>query len=154
MEYKIYRLEYKGEIIYIGQTKQELKKRMWGKHPSIPEDIRKECEIFLQENTDDKNREFYWIDYYIEQGCNLYNKRGGKYNKKSEDSMREYRKKYQIETKYYKNYYIINKEKISDWHKEHYEKNKERILEYREKNKDKKREYDRKRREQKNQLLK
>ncbi len=77
MKYKIYKLVYNNEVIYVGYTKNSLKYRFYRKHPSVPIEIKQESSIELIEETDDKTREEYWRLYYIDLGCNLYNKRRG-----------------------------------------------------------------------------
>lgn len=74
---KIYKLIYKGDIIYVGKTKLTLKRRKSSSNYSVPKEIYKECLIELIEEVDDVSRERYWIDFYIKSGINLMNKRGG-----------------------------------------------------------------------------
>ena len=74
MKYKIYKLIYKNDIIYVGSTKQKyLSQRKAVGYPNIPKDIWKNSDIILLEETDDKLREEYWIKYHINNGCILYN---------------------------------------------------------------------------------
>ncbi len=72
---KIYRLEYKGEVVYVGQTIQKLNLRKNIGYKYIP--FWKECDIVLIEETDDVTREQFWMDYYRGKGCKLYNKISG-----------------------------------------------------------------------------
>ena len=90
--YKIYKLVYEGEVVYIGQTITNLMKRKHGGYRTNDElqKIYKDCDIILIEETDDVSRERYWIDFYgIE---NLLNKIPGK--GRSEDERKEYKKAY------------------------------------------------------------
>ena len=128
---KIYGLKIEDEIIYIGKTKLTLKRRKGSANYSVPIHIYKASTIFLIEETEDVSRERFWIDYYIQAGCNLYNKRNGDYN---EDTRKEQQKKKALE------YYYKNKDWISEKSKTYYKDNKERIikrqLEYNARNRD------------------
>ena len=84
---KIYKLIYKGEIIYVGKTKLTLKRRKGSLNYSVPDDIYKESTIELIEETEDVSRERYWIDLYRDSGINLMNKRSGDH---SDDTKYEY----------------------------------------------------------------
>ena len=64
MKYKIYKLVYNNEVIYVGYTKRELKVRFNDNHPNIPIKIKKESSIELIEETDDRSRERFWIKHY------------------------------------------------------------------------------------------
>ena len=74
---KIYKIIYNSEVIYIGQTKQILKRRKNSGYPHIPKEIIENSFLELIEETDDISRENYWIDYYRKEGCILYNKNKG-----------------------------------------------------------------------------
>lgn len=141
---KIYKLIFKGEVVYIGQTKLTLKKRKGsGYKKNVP--FYKNCAIELIEETDDISRERFWIDYYLSIGAPLLNIKLGNgfdyslYNKnyyeKNKESISNYQKKYS------KDYYKKNKDKLDNYTKEYKEKNKERISDYQKdyykKNKDK-----------------
>ena len=92
MKYKIYKLVYKGEVVYIGKTKTSLNRRKRaGYHwNEFLQSIRKECEMILIEETDDVSRERYWIDFYgIE---NLQNRIPGEGRTKEERD--KYKKEY------------------------------------------------------------
>jgi len=65
MKYKIYKLIYKNEVIYIGQTTTSLKRRKWaGYRGTVVQDVIEHCEMVLIEETDDVSKERYWIDFY------------------------------------------------------------------------------------------
>ena len=132
---KIYKLIYKGDIVYVGKTTQRLERRKAaGYGNTLP--FFKECLIELIEETNDVSRERYWIERLRSEGHTLLNKEAGdgfdrvKYNKETYEKNKEKRKEYFKE--YRKEYYEKNREKM----KEYYHNNKEN-------NKDKKREYDR-----------
>jgi hypothetical protein len=129
MKYKIYKLEYNDEVIYVGQTKQELKARKKGKYNHIPIQIKKDSLIILIEETDDIGREDYWVNYYKELGCSLYNKNNG--NKGYSYNSLEYRlnnkDKILIQQKENR---INNKERIKESHRKYYMKNRESRLKW------------------------
>jgi hypothetical protein len=113
---KIYKLIYDGEIIYVGLTTLSLSRRKGSANYSVPKEIYKKSKIELIEETDNSGRERYWINYYLSIGCNLYNKRGGDYDK--ETSQKENSKRYYQENKEI----ILNKMKI------YYQENKDVII--------------------------
>jgi hypothetical protein len=76
-KYKIYRLVYEGKIIYVGHTKLALSRRKGSANYSVPKDIYKLSKIELIEETESRNRERYWIEYYISKNEPLMNKRNG-----------------------------------------------------------------------------
>jgi hypothetical protein len=129
---KIYKLIYKGEIIYVGKTKLTLKRRKGSLNYSVPDDIYKESIIELIEETKDVSRERHWIDLYRDSGINLMNKRGGDHNddtkyeyiksklqKKKED--RDFKKKTDEEHKEMRRLYRINnREKINEKRRQNY----------------------------------
>lgn len=141
-KYKIYSIEYNNEIIYVGYTKNSLKERKRGRYKFIPNDILKKSNMILIEETDDVSRERYWVNYYKELGCDLYNKRGG-------DGLnhKEYIKNYNS------NYYENNKEYKKLLSKNYKENNKEQYIQYmreyqkRDENKEKRKEYENKNRD-------
>ena len=93
---KIYKLIKDGEVIYVGRTILSLNRRKNSNFYKIPRDISIDCEIELIEETDDKSRERYWIDYYRKLGHHLYNKRRGdfKHNEEAyEDRKRSLKEK-------------------------------------------------------------
>jgi hypothetical protein len=113
MKYKIYKLIYKGEIVYIGQTQRTFQERKKSKYNSNEKlkAIQKDCIYELIEETEDKSKERFWISFYKNQGCNLLNVRSG-------DGLDydQYKKSYK------KEWDIKNKEKIKMYHQERYEK--------------------------------
>lgn len=71
--YKVYKLIYKGDIVYIGMTILDLRKRKYaGYRNTVP--FYRECNIELIEETYDKRREKYWILWHIDNGYKLLNK--------------------------------------------------------------------------------
>jgi len=95
---KIYKLIYNGEIVYVGQTKKELKVRKSGGYgKNIP--FYKDCEIELIEETDDKSRERYWIEKLKDEGHPLMNIKEGN-GVDWQEYWKEYRKKYYQENKF------------------------------------------------------
>jgi hypothetical protein len=66
MKYKIYKLIYNGDVVYIGRTKMTLKERRKAgyKWNEYLQSIRYECEMILIEETDELSRERYWIQHY------------------------------------------------------------------------------------------
>lgn len=114
--YKIYKLIFNNEIIYIGITKLKLSRRKNSPNYSVPKEIYKKSEILLIEETDDKSRERYWINFYRNEGIKLYNKRGGDFS----NQYTAYMKK--REMPHYKNDKRI--QKIKEYQKEYRNKNK------------------------------
>jgi len=144
---KIYKLTFKDEVVYIGQTKRKLYKRKCNGYDNIP--FYKECKIELIEETDDESRERYWIKFYLDLGAPLLNIRLGngfdtkEYNKNYREKnkgyyvnyLRDYSKKYYEENKEkvlesIKNYKKENKENIIKYSKDYYEENKEKMNDY------------------------
>jgi hypothetical protein len=76
---KIYKLVKDSEVVYVGRTKLSLSRRKSSGFYNLDQDFVRECEIQLIEETDDRSRERYWIDYYLSIGCKLLNKRNGDY---------------------------------------------------------------------------
>ena len=119
--YKIYRLIYKGDVVYVGQTKKELEvRKKIGYHFNNDVDlIKNECIIELIEETEDISRERYWISYYRDMGVNLLNIMSGdgigkkEYNKKHKaDNAEHYRE-------YRRNYREKNKDRLREYNKEY-----------------------------------
>lgn len=136
MKYKIYKLIYNGEVIYIGKTKNTLKIRFSQKYPKIPIEIKKQSSIELIEETDDISRERFWIKYYIDLGYKLYNilKGDGLDIKEYRENNKEYRIKYlkdwrENNKEYDYNRYHNNIEHIREIRKLYREKNREKIRE-------------------------
>ena len=129
---KIYKLIYKGEIIYVGRTKLTLSRRKNSANYSVSNDIYKESIIELIEETEDVSRERYLIDFYRSSGSKLMNKRGGDHNddtkyeyikaklqKQKED--RDFKKKTDEEHKEMRRLYRINnREKINEKRRQNY----------------------------------
>jgi hypothetical protein len=132
--YKIYRLIYDEKVIYVGLTKLTLKKRKGCNNYTLPKDIYKASKIELIEETADKGRERFWIDYYISIGVELMNKRRGDFSSKKEayknhllESKLKYKSKKTFKPKtneeikeIRRNYYKQNKEKINAIRREKY----------------------------------
>lgn len=127
---KIYKLVKDGQVIYIGRTKLSLNRRKNSNFYKIPREVSMLCEIELIEETDDKSRERYWIDYYLSIGCKLLNKRNGDY--KDYQHYYEERKKKMRESRAFKpmtkeqklakrrQYYAKNRDKINQKRREKY----------------------------------
>jgi len=138
---KIYKLIYKGDIVYVGQTKQKYlsNRKAIGYGDTVP--FFKECSIELIEETTDVSRERYWIEKLRSDGHNLLNKLKGdgldrkEWYQNNKDKNRDKNKEYQ------KEWYQKSKEKIKEKNKEWYQNNKEKrkqyLKEYRLKNKEK-----------------
>ena len=75
MKYKIYKLILNEQVVYVGITTDTLENRKKGgyKHTGCAF-ILKDASIELIEETDDRYREKFWIEYYRDLGINLYNK--------------------------------------------------------------------------------
>jgi len=104
MEYKIYKLTHKTlGTVYVGRTKMSFKKRRntgYRKNPELMKII-DDCEYILIENTNDKQREQYWIEKLINDGVKLLNKYKNNYDEKQ----------------YKKIYYSENKDRIKEYMK-------------------------------------
>jgi len=117
-KYRIYKLVYNDEIIYIGKTTNDLRVRKNNGYAFIP--FYKDCSIELIEETNDPTRESYWIKYYKEQGCNLYNRNKGdgfdidEYNEENKEKLKEYRRNY------YREYNKKHRESLNEYRKEYY----------------------------------
>ena len=131
---KIYKLIHNDNVVYIGQTKTDLKKRKrWGyKNNKLLQQIYKECSIELLEETNDKSRERFWIEKYENDGIELLNiQKGCGYNKK------EYKK--MTNNIHEKNWCQNNPDRVKEIKAKYRENNRETLRE-------KGREYSRKRR--------
>lgn len=141
---KIYRLIYNDETIYIGITKRELEIRKRAGYKFI--DFYRDCSIELIEETEDVSRERYWIQYYKDLGCNLYNKYNGNGLTKEERKELFYNFK-ERNPDYYKQYFLNHKEQVKESNRKYYDGNKEKIIEksieYKKINKDAWNEYQR-----------
>ena len=158
---KIYKLIFKGEIVYVGKTKLSLERRKNGGYSkSVP--FYKECKIELIEETEDESRERYWIEKLSEEGHPLLNIKKGngldykEYAKKFKNDNPTYFKEYYLN--YHKEHYEKNKEKIREKTRKYHEENKEKIREnqkkYYEENKEKMNEYAKKYNEENKERLK
>ena len=117
MKYKIYKLIYNGNVVYVGRTKSTLTKRKnWGYKGCGVEHIAKECSIELIEETDDISKEKYWIEHYgIDNLLNNVNGNTGMSKKESALIYKAKNKERLIE--YRKNRYAENREKyIADYY--------------------------------------
>ena len=126
--YKIYKLTHNTlGTVYVGRTTKSFKRRRNTGYRCNPElmKIIDDCEYILIENTNDKQREAYWIEKLINDGVKLLNKYKNNYDEK----------------KYEKEYYENNKENIVKKQLDYQELNKDKLKEYR-------REYYRKQRKQ------
>lgn len=96
--FKIYKLVKDNKVYYVGRTKRSLSIRKsigLYKRPDV-DYIYKTSDIILIEETHDKNRESYWINYYIENGDPIMNIYKNNYDESSSK----------------RKYYIINRDKI------------------------------------------
>lgn len=121
---KIYKIIYKGDVIYIGKTILKLKVRKSCKNYSISDDIYKKSEIELIEYTNDVSRERYWIDYYTSIGTKLLNKRNGDH---SIDTITKYRKNILYDKKISRNFKPMTNEEKNTKRREWYKKNSDRL---------------------------
>lgn len=159
--HRIYRLLLNGEVVYVGRTTLTLKRRFsrgWGKHTEALRD----STIELIEETWDRTRERYWIKYYRDLGCPLYNITDGDgldrklksklYREENPEYFREYLRNYYRENKCNDKYRESKRKSNEKWlennpeyRREYYKKNKERLdqinKKYQEENKEKLREY-------------
>ncbi len=141
--YKIYKLIYQGNTIYIGITKNSLNRRKsCGYKDPYLQSIINDCEMVLIEETVDSSREMFWISTYRSEGHNLLNKYRGQYNLNREE-------KYNLYSDSRKKYYLENQKEILEEKKiyrlENLDKIKEYNLVYRENHKEEKKIYDSKR---------
>lgn len=123
MKFTIYKVEHKGQVIYVGRTKN-LRKRTNNGWKKIPYP-KSELNISVLEVTEDVSRERYWIQYYRDLGCILFNIKNGDGLDRNENT----RKWLRENPTYQKEYYEENKETILQKAKEFYKENKEERLE-------------------------
>lgn len=128
-KFKIYKLLYNQTIIYVGLTRLSLNRRKSAKNYSVPNEIYKKCTIELIEETEYQDRERYWINYYIDLGYSLYNKREG--NFKSKEESYEFRRQKQKLRYIKKNKPKMTKEEKNAKRKIRYEAKKDIINEKR-----------------------
>ena len=75
MKYKVYKLVLDDKVVYVGITKRTLNERKEdGYIHTGCNYILKDAKIELIEETNNKDRERYWIEYYSNLGNKLYNK--------------------------------------------------------------------------------
>ena len=140
---KIYKLVYNGVVVYVGKTKQTLKRRKKGGYKGNPDvqAIYKECDMVLIEETSDVSRERYWIEYYKES---LLNIRPGETGLSKKEQRKQWK---ESNREYFNQWEEVNKERRKEQRKEYYQCNKERInqqiKESRESNREKIQEYQR-----------
>ena len=72
--FKIYKIVYDNQIIYIGSTTHQLVKRKNNGYRFISKNILIDSKWILIEETNDKLREQFWIDYFRKMNCELFNK--------------------------------------------------------------------------------
>jgi hypothetical protein len=118
---KIYKLVKDGEVVYVGRTKLSLSRRKSSGFYNIDSSFVKECEIELIEETDDKSRERFWIDYYLSIGCGLLNKRNGDF-KDYHHQYEERKRKMRLE----RDFKPMTKEERLKSRREYYAKTKDR----------------------------
>lgn len=127
--YKIYKLIYKGDIVYIGRTKRSLEARKKdGYKNTCVEHIYKECSIELIEETDDSSRERYWINHYSDIILNIRKGDGfilKDWAKDKYDNDKEYNESRRLQSK---SYFERNKDLIRQKARENYQKNREQRL--------------------------
>ena len=118
---KIYKLVYNGVVVYVGKTKQTLKRRKlcgYKENPSV-QAIYKQCDMVLIEETSDVSREDFWVNHYKDTVFNA---------KRGDTGLSE--------KEWHKEYYESNKEHQNEKMKEWYQSNKEYKKQYRESNKE------------------
>jgi hypothetical protein len=128
-EYKIYRLVLDGKVVYVGQTTNKyLSQRKAIHHYDKTFERVRESIIELIEVTTDKSREHFWIEFYKNEGCKLFNK----YKGDTGLTQKEYKYKWQKEyrqTEKYKEYQKTEKYKEykKEWERKNREQNREKI---------------------------
>lgn len=124
---KIYKLIHEGQTVYIGLTKLKLYRRKNSANYSVPPEIYKQCKIELIEETNDKGRERFWIDFYLKNGAKLYNKRGGDFT----DAKVSYEHQQKIKKSRYVKKLRVKKtdEEKRQMQKDWYERNRIELLE-------------------------
>lgn len=148
-KYKVYKLIYNSELIYIGRTINSFSRRrssgyketcLFGHFGDNLREVISQCHYELIEETTDISRERYWIEYYLSVGCstllniskgvggltvNITEYRKNKYNTdKGTDTYKEYCKNYrdihkEYNKEYHKKYYKVNKDTLNDNAKEY-----------------------------------
>ncbi len=70
-KYKIYKLVHNGVIVYVGITTKTLEERKKNRYRRMSvAHIASDCKIELIEETDDKTRETFWIEFYSDTVLN------------------------------------------------------------------------------------
>lgn len=124
MKYKIYALQDGLDIVYVGITKTSLEYRWksgW-KHTKQNKYLKRNCTMYVLEETDDRTREFFYIQIFTELGHPLINIVG-----KTKPKPRNY----MDERQYMKSYYETNKERCRELMKNYQETHKEEQRKYR-----------------------
>jgi hypothetical protein len=130
--YKIYCLisREKEQVIYVGITKTSLGKRRSGHLKWLREEgyDTDRVGIVLIEKTNDRERERFWICYYLSQGIKLHNVSCIKERR----GVKEIKNKEKIDkTGWSKIYYLNNKERIDERNKKYQIENVDKLREYR-----------------------
>lgn len=114
---KVYRIiNEKNEVIYIGITKQSLKRRLSSGYKFIPKQELRKSSIEEIEETSDYARERYWINYYKSIGCNLYNIQDGCGYDKNQWHKDNFQRMYDsYYSEYWKVYKKENREKYNEY---------------------------------------
>ena len=70
-KYKVYKLIYNDVIVYVGITTKTLEERKKNRYRRMSvAHIASDCKIELIEETDDKTRETFWIEFYSDTVVN------------------------------------------------------------------------------------
>lgn len=118
--YTIYRiLNQEKTPIYVGCTKN-LKARKYNRYKNITRDKIKLCTFEVIEQTENKNREWFWIKYHLEKGYILLNEARGFGHTTNEWQAEHYKENYD---KYYKEYWkkwkVDNRERYNEYMREY-----------------------------------
>jgi hypothetical protein len=78
-KYKVYKIVNDRNTIYVGITTMSLKERKWkGYKWNEPLNAVYKTSLFeMIEETDDKSRENYWVEYHLNKGDKLLNMKRG-----------------------------------------------------------------------------
>lgn len=145
--YKIYKLVYEGNVVYVGKTRQNLRRRLASgyKWNEYLHSIKNDCDMILIEETEDVSRERYWIDFYGLENLENRMRGDGRTLDEEEEWNKEYKKKWAEENrekhlqqmrdwkkknKDNEEYKRKRKEYNKEYNKEYYKKNREKRLEY------------------------
>ena len=126
MKYRVYALQDGLDIVYVGITQDTLQNRWksgW-KHTKKNKYLKKNCTMYLLEETDDRTREHFYIQIFTELGHPLINIKG-KTKPKPKNHMNDKTKDYM------KSYYETNKEKCRELMKNYQQTHKEEQRAYR-----------------------